>query len=165
MVPKTMMTPRMVRFLRGIKTEWRPQEPRKSLQKIAELREKNGGSVLIVVPYYPPANVVRTLQMEANKFHLRIDLASPFNGVHLNTIDQVKGLTFEHVLLLGMQDSVYPQYFYKNMAQRHHLSLEKKLRRWLYVALTRASRSVVLAITATPSRLLPAFSDDLYERI
>jgi DNA helicase IV len=63
-------------------------------------------------------------------------------GVQVTTVDQVKGLEFDFVVVPDADARSYPD--------------EERSRRWLYVAVTRARHQVVLACVGNPSPTLPS---------
>lgn len=70
----------------------------------------------------------------------------PSSGqVMVTTYHQLKGLEFDHVVLTGLEDETMPQYYYNRSDSELPVEKEQYLRRLVYVAMTRARKSVTLA--------------------
>jgi superfamily I DNA/RNA helicase len=65
-------------------------------------------------------------------------------GVVVTTYHQLKGLEFDHVVIMGLHDSQFPGRFLDNIGEEDVPDEENLLRRVLYVAMTRARQSVTL---------------------
>lgn len=88
-------------------------------------------------------------------------------GVVLSTIHQAKGLEWNTVFIIGLNDGRFPSR--RSLAQE---GLEEE-RRLFYVACTRAKKLLILCYTLTdngysilePSRFLTELPDDVYEEV
>ena len=58
---------------------------------------------------------------------------------------QLKGLEYDNVLLLSLDDSTMPGWFLKSVAEEDRDEAEPFHRRLVYVAMTRARRQLALA--------------------
>jgi Superfamily I DNA and RNA helicases len=65
--------------------------------------------------------------------------------VIVTTYYQLKGLEFDHVVLTGLEDETMPEYYYSLPDSELPAEKEQYLRRLVYVAMTRAKKSVTLA--------------------
>lgn len=63
----------------------------------------------------------------------------------VTTYHQLKGLGFDHVVLTGLEDETMPQFYYNLADSELPAEKEQYLRRLVYVAMTRARKSVTLA--------------------
>ena len=84
-------------------------------------------------------------------------------GINLTTMHGLKGLEFDNVFIIDMDDKLYPGNELKDSSltpdQRTHIELES--RRLLYVTLTRARHNLVLFFNKNcPSRYLKFFMDN-----
>lgn len=71
-------------------------------------------------------------------------LGSFDGGVVVTTYHQLKGLEFDHVVIMGLHDAQFPGRLLENIAEEDQAEEENLLRRVLYVAMTRAKNSVTL---------------------
>jgi superfamily I DNA/RNA helicase len=78
-------------------------------------------------------------------------------GLRLATMHRVKGLEFDHVLVVGVNAGVMPLDYVLGQAADEVTREEIELaeRALLYVAATRARRSVLVTSFGAPSALLP----------
>jgi superfamily I DNA/RNA helicase len=65
-------------------------------------------------------------------------------GVIVTTYHQLKGLEFDHVVLTNLEDNAFPGWFLRECPIEDLEQEEAYLRRLLYVAITRARKSVTL---------------------
>ena len=72
-------------------------------------------------------------------------LAKHQRGIAVTTYHQLKGLEFDHLVLMMLQDRVMPGWYLKRIPEEDHGQEETLLRRLTYVALTRAKKSVLIS--------------------
>ncbi len=102
---------------------------------------------------------VNPLPLNPRNAESRPVLASPgARRVHADTLHNLKGLQFDHVLLSGLNAGVFPHP--DAGADPEGLS---RIRKLLYVAMTRACRTLTLHSDAQPSRLLGEIDPALFE--
>lgn len=65
-------------------------------------------------------------------------------GVFVTTYHQLKGLEFDHVVILGLHDAQYPGRLLSNVPEEDRAEEEELMKRVLYVAMTRAKKTVTL---------------------
>jgi superfamily I DNA/RNA helicase len=74
------------------------------------------------------------------------DLAMKRNGLIVTTYHQLKGLEFDHVVLIGLEDETMPKFWLQKKDESEtEAEAENFLRRLIYVALTRARNSVLIS--------------------
>lgn len=73
------------------------------------------------------------------------------NAVTLSTFHGVKGLEWDHVILIGMNEGIIPHS--RALSDPHGGGLEEE-RRLAHVGLTRTKRSVLISVTEKPSRFV-----------
>ncbi len=137
------------------------EEVRSNLEKVAA-RTRTA-----VSPYNTDEDFSRQVLRSAKSYeHLEVDeaiaeflsyiaLLNPqdaleaVDAVSLLTFHAAKGLEFEHVIILGMEDDYMPNFFaYKNDAEDER-SVVKKIeeqKRLLYVGMTRAKKEVIFTL-------------------
>lgn len=81
-----------------------------------------------------------------------------FRGLRLATMHRVKGLEFDHVIVAGVNDGIVPhtQAMYGDGPVKNK-QREAQERSLLYVAATRARKSVLITCSGKPSSLLERF--------
>lgn len=84
-------------------------------------------------------------------------------GVVVTTYHQLKGLEFDHVVIMGLHDAQYPGRLLENIAEEDQADEENLLRRVLYVAMTRAKQSAALVGSEPFCRFLKDVPDQLIE--
>lgn len=65
-------------------------------------------------------------------------------GIIVTTYHQLKGLEFNHVVIMGLYDSQYPGRILMKIPEEDKMQEEQLMRRVLYVAMTRAKNTVTL---------------------
>jgi DNA helicase-2/ATP-dependent DNA helicase PcrA len=90
------------------------------------------------------------------------------DGVYLTTMHGLKGLEFDNVIVIDMDDNLYPGNELKNssLSEEQRGKIEWEARRLLYVTVTRAKHNLKLMFNNNcPSRYIKFFveSDDLVE--
>jgi len=117
--------------------------------RVAELmRRYRGDSICLAAPFNQ--RLVR-LTNELSSAGVRAlnakgdDLAQLADGaVAVTTYHQLKGLEFDHVVLIRLDDSTMPGFFFNIKDSESENEKEQFLRRLIYVAMTRARKSVTL---------------------
>jgi superfamily I DNA/RNA helicase len=106
--------------------------------------------------------------LEINKFEVQelrndedIDFES--DSIKLCTMSSVKGLEFENVFIIDLNDDVipYPPGF-NDVEDEFHISTERRL---LYTSMTRARERLYLLASGIPTRYLSEIGPDLLEEV
>ncbi|MCC7431216.1 ATP-dependent helicase [bacterium] len=106
--------------------------------------------------------------LESNNFEVQellktddIDFES--DSIKVCTLSSVKGLEFENVFIIDLNDDVipYPPGF-NDAEDEFHISTERRL---LYTSMTRARERLFLVSSGTPTRYLAEIDADLLERV
>jgi superfamily I DNA/RNA helicase len=92
-------------------------------------------------------------------------LGSFDGGVVVTTYHQLKGLEFDHVVVMGLHDAQYPGRLLEKVPEEDQADEENLLRRVLYVAMTRAKESVTLVGSDPFCRFLKDVPDGLTEKV
>ncbi|MCK2183821.1 3'-5' exonuclease [Halomonas getboli] len=104
-------------------------------------------SVAVVMPFarqlYPAHKALEKRDMKVKKAK-GASLGGFGGGVVVTTYHQLKGLEFDHVVIMGLHDTQYPGRLLENVAEEDMAQETSLLRRVLYVAMTRAKQSVTL---------------------
>ncbi|MBA2779624.1 3'-5' exonuclease [Billgrantia kenyensis] len=104
-------------------------------------------TVAVVVPFarqlFPAQKALEKRGMSVKKAK-GASLGSFNGGVVVTTYHQLKGLEFDHVVIMGLHDTQYPGRLLENVAEEDMAQECSLLRRVLYVAMTRARQSVTL---------------------
>lgn len=85
------------------------------------------------------------------------------SGITVTTYHQLKGLEFDHVVLMGLDDQNFPGRFLEKVANQDLPDEELGLKRLLYVAMTRAKESLTIIGGGTFCRFLKDIPDNLFE--
>jgi superfamily I DNA/RNA helicase len=96
---------------------------------------------------------------------LREDLVTLKKQIPITTLYQLKGLEFDHVILFDLGDESMPTFWAEKLPLEKPEEAEFYLRRLLYVAMTRARKSVTLAGAAPFCRFFDDVPSDLFENI
>lgn len=115
--------------------------------------------------YYTQNIPYRSFKKEREKLLLNLE-DSKYKGVVLTTMHGLKGLEFDNVIVLDMDDNLYPGNELKSKAltEQQREKIEWEARRLLYVTVTRAKHNLTLLFNNNcPSRYIKFFveSDDL----
>lgn len=86
-------------------------------------------------------------------------------GVVVTTYHQIKGLEFDHVVIMGLHDAQYPGRLLTNIPQEDRDEELQLMRRVLYVAMTRAKQSVTLVGSLPFCRFFDEVPDDLFKEV
>lgn len=91
------------------------------------------------------------------------DIDFESDSIKLCTLSSVKGLEFENVFIIDLNDNVipYPPGF-NDADDEFHISTERRL---LYTSMTRARERLFLLSSGTPSRYLSEINSELYEKV
>lgn len=92
-------------------------------------------------------------------------LGSFSGGVAVTTYHQLKGLEFDHVVIMGLHDAQYPGRILEGIAEEDQDEEIQLMRRVLYVAMTRAKQSVALVGSSPFCRLFDDVPSNLLEKI
>lgn len=126
-------------------------------------------SVAVVVPFsrqiYPAQKTLEKLKTPA-KAAKGASLGALSSGIVVTTYHQLKGLEFDHVVILGLHDEQYPSRFLNTLSDTEDIEHElTRLRRTLYMAMTRAKKTVTLVGSIPICRFLQDIPDELFNKI
>lgn len=137
----------------------------KQLQKL-----KSDGHINSTVILHRSHSGIRSIKdfLESNNFEVQellkaddIDFES--DSIKVCTLSSVKGLEFENVFIIDLNDDIIPYPPGFNDAQDvFHISTERRL---LYTSMTRARERLYLLSSGTPTRYLAEIDPDLLETI
>ncbi|RUO45950.1 3'-5' exonuclease [Pseudidiomarina donghaiensis] len=104
-------------------------------------------TVAVVLPFsrqlYPAKK-----SLEKRKLKVKVakggSLGSTAGGVVVTTFHQLKGLEFDHVVIMGLHDAQYPGRLLEGISEEDQNDEIQLMRRVLYVAMTRAKQTVTL---------------------
>ena len=90
------------------------------------------------------------------------DIDFESNAIHLCTLSSIKGLEFDNVFIIDLNDDIipYPPGFNDDQDE-FHISTERRL---LYTAMTRTREKLYLLSSGTPSRYLAEIDENLIEK-
>lgn len=129
-------------------------------------------SVAAQYDHLPPEEGIEALLSNAALASDQDDLQKNEDAVKLMTVHASKGLEFDHVFIVGMEQDLFP---YKRMEESDvSTAEEEEERRLFYVAITRARKKLYLSYTLirtvygaqrvnTPSEFIEDISKDLIE--
>ncbi len=86
-------------------------------------------------------------------------------GIFVTTYHQLKGLEFDHVVILGLHDTQYPGRLLSNIPDEDQSEEEQLMRRILYVAMTRAKKTVTLVGSKPFCRFFNEVPKDLFSLV
>jgi superfamily I DNA/RNA helicase len=86
-------------------------------------------------------------------------------GVVVTTFHQLKGLEFDHVIIMGLHDAQYPARLLERMPEEDHAEEISLMKRVLYVAMTRAKQSVTLVGSKPFCRFFDDVPVSMFEEI
>ena len=89
-------------------------------------------------------------------------------GIVVTTYHQVKGLEFDHVVIMGLHDSQFPGRYLERISGKEDTDINEELdltRRLLYMAMTRAKKTVVLVGSEPFCRFFRKVPDEYFEII
>lgn len=131
---------------------------------------KAGGHINSTVILHRSHSGIRNVKdfLESNNFEVQellktddIDFES--DSIKLCTLSSVKGLEFENVFIIDLNDDVipYPPGF-NDAEDEFHISTERRL---LYTSMTRARERLFLVSSGTPTRYLSEIDADLLDKV
>lgn len=123
-------------------------------------------SVAVVLPFskqlYPASKALEKRGLSAKSVK-GAGLGKFSGGVVVTTFHQLKGLEFDHVVIMGLHDSQYPGRLLDNVAKEDQAEELNLMKRILYVAMTRARKSVTLVGAKPFCRLFSDVPENLFE--
>jgi superfamily I DNA/RNA helicase len=122
-------------------------------------------NVAVALPFskqlYPAREALKTRRLDAEIARgARLGKLSP--GTFITTYHQLKGLEFDHVVILGLHDAQYPGRLLSNIAEEDQPEEEQLMKRVLYVAMTRAKKTVTLVGSKPFCRFFNQVPGDLF---
>ncbi|HLO66088.1 MAG TPA: UvrD-helicase domain-containing protein [Holophaga sp.] len=130
---------------------------RRALERAAHLRAE-GRDVVVAAPFRRLAEEAVALLAEGGTpagLLQRGDLADRDGRVlAVTTFHQMKGLECEDIVLLGLEDGLFPGWYLKEVEPGDGPDVEAELRRLLHMVVTRARRTVTLCAGGETSRFL-----------
>lgn len=125
-------------------------------------------TVVVALPFsrqlYPAKQALQKRGVKAENVK-GVGLGNFEGGVAVTTYHQLKGLEFDHVVIMGLHDVQYPGRLLNNIPEEDQLEEEQLLQRVLYVAMTRAKKSVALVGSEPFCRFFNDIPDELFEVI
>ncbi len=113
-------------------------------QTFSRMRVK---TIAVAVPISKQAYPAKK-SLEARGLAVRVaqgqNLGSLKPGIVITNFHQIKGLEFDHVVLIGLHDDQFPGRFLKNTSEEDRPNEEHLLARLLYMTMTRAKESLTL---------------------
>jgi superfamily I DNA/RNA helicase len=130
-------------------------------EKFRSLRSK---SIAIALPFNNQTYEANR-QLQRRNVNAQVvrgdDLGQFEQGVAVTTYHQLKGLEFDHVVLMGLGDDIIPGKFLDRVAEEDIEFELNVLRSLVYVGMTRAKETVTLVCHNPISRLLSNIDRDL----
>ena len=125
-------------------------------------------TVAVVLPFsrqlYPAQKALEKRGLTVKKAK-GAGLGSFDGGVVVTTYHQLKGLEFDHVVIMGLHDAQYPGRILESIPEEDQQEEANLQRRVLYVAMTRARQSVTLVGSRPFCRFFDEVSEELFEVI
>lgn len=90
-------------------------------------------------------------------------IAKVSKGVLVTTYHQLKGLEFDHVVLMGLEDQAIPNFWIKSLEGEDRVEEENTTRRLVYMAMTRAKKTLTLCGAQPFCRFFDAVPAGLFE--
>lgn len=134
----------------------------------AEFKRMRTTSVVVALPFsrqlYPAQKALekRGVSVKAAK---GASLGNFNGGVVVTTYHQLKGLEFDHVVIMGLHDAQYPGRLLERIPEEDRDDEVQLLRRLLYVAMTRAKSSVAVIGSVPFCRFFSGVPDEHFEHI
>lgn len=123
-------------------------------------------SVIVALPFsrqlYPAQKALEKKGVKA-KLAKGAGLGNFSGGIAVTTYHQLKGLEFDHVVIMGLHDSQYPGRLLDILPAEDQTEEANLMRRILYVAMTRAKQSVTLVGSEPFCRFFDDIPDELFE--
>jgi superfamily I DNA/RNA helicase len=122
-------------------------------------------NVAVALPFtkqlYPAKEALRIRKLDAD-IAKGAKLGRLPSGIFITTYHQLKGLEFDHVVILGLHDAQYPGRLLSSIAQEDQVEEEQLMKRVLYVAMTRAKKTVTLVGSKPFCRFFNEMPEDLF---
>lgn len=126
-------------------------------------------TVAVALPFsnqvYPVQQALKKRGIETVKAARGKSLGNFDGGIVVTTYHQLKGLEFDHVVILGLHDSQYPARLLTQIPEEDQLNELEMMQRILYVVMTRAKASVTLVGSNPFCRFFNDISNELFESI
>jgi superfamily I DNA/RNA helicase len=128
-------------------------------------RQLKTANVAVALPFskqlYPAREALRSRRLDADTAKgTKLGKLPP--GIFITTYHQLKGLEFDHVVILGLHDAQYPGRLLSNIPEEDQSEEEQLMKRVLYVAMTRAKQTVTLVGSKPFCRFFNGVSEDLF---
>ena len=157
--------PKVIKIER--ETWWDAQDA--ALRFAAKLSRQYPGERVVVADFFNKrlSEIVQRLRSIGANAMLakREDFKHFFSGVLVTTYHQLKGLEFEHIVLLSLEDRTMPEFFFQRSDSELPVEKEQYLRRLLYVAMTRSKKTLTLCGGRPFSRFFKDVPADLFVMI
>lgn len=131
-----------------------------------QFKRMRATSVVVAMPFsnqcYPAQKALeqRGLTVKAVK---GASLGKLDGGIVVTTYHQLKGLEFDHVIIMGLHDTQYPERLISQIAESDVQNEIDVMKRVLYVAMTRAKQSVTLVGSNPFCRFFNDIPNELFE--
>lgn len=126
-------------------------------------------TVAVALPFsnqvYPVQQALKKRGIETVKAARGKSLGNFDGGIVVTTYHQLKGLEFDHVVILGLHDSQYPARLLTQIPEEDQLNELEMMQRILYVVMTRAKASVTLVGSNPFCRFFNDIPNELFESI
>lgn len=126
-------------------------------------------TVAVALPFsnqvYPVQQALKKRGIETVKAARGKSLGNFDGGIVVTTYHQLKGLEFDHVVILGLHDSQYPARLLTQIPEEDQLNELEMMQQILYVVMTRAKASVTLVGSNPFCRFFNDISNELFESI
>lgn len=133
-----------------------------------EFKRLRTTSVAVVLPFtrqlYPAQKALEKRGVTVKKVK-GTKLGSFTGGVAVTTYHQLKGLEFDHVVIMGLHDVQYPGRILDSISREDVEQEASLMRRVLYVAMTRAKQSVTLVGSLPFCRFFDDVPEELFDSI
>lgn len=134
----------------------------------SEYKRLRTTSVAVVLPFsrqlYPAQKALEERGLNVKKVK-GAGLGGFKGGVAVTTYHQLKGLEFDHVIIMGLHDAQYPGRILESVAMEDMDQEASILRRVLYVAMTRAKQSVTMVGSLPFCRFFEDVPEELFDSI
>lgn len=125
-------------------------------------------TVAVVLPFskqlYPASKALEGRGLKAKNIK-GAGLGKFEGGVVVTTYHQLKGLEFDHVVIMGLHDAQYPGRLLDKIGEEDQEEELNLIRRVLYVAMTRARKSVTLVGSEPFCRLFDNVPTTLFDKV
>ena len=126
-------------------------------------------TVAVALPFanqvYPVQQALKKRGITTVKAARGKSLGNFDGGIVVTTYHQLKGLEFDHVVILGLHDSQYPARLLTKIPEEDQLNELEMMQRILYVVMTRAKASVTLVGSNPFCRFFDDVPNELFESI